>query len=104
MVRQDSEVAFDWQEASPDPVIPADNFSVRWTKQAWFEGALYTFYATMDDGMRLYVDDELLIDEWHNAWGETYEVDVDLPSDPELKVEYYEDGGGAEIEFSYEKR
>ena len=58
----------------------------------------------MDDGIRFYVDGDLLLDEWHNAWGKTYEVDVDLPSKPELKIEYYEDGGRAELEFSYEKR
>jgi hypothetical protein len=93
MVRQDSEVAFDWQEESPDSAIPADNFSVRWTKQAWFEEALYTFYANIDDGMRLYVDDELLIDEWRDAAAREVTASRHMSAGAHtVRVEYYERG------------
>ena len=66
LVRSDVAVAFDWQEGSPAPELGADSFSVRWTKREWFESAVYTFYATMDDGMRVYVDGDLIIDEWRD--------------------------------------
>jgi len=34
LVRQDSEINFDWGTGSPDPSIPTDNFSVRWSRSA----------------------------------------------------------------------
>ena len=93
VVRQDAEVAFDWQEESPDAELPADNFSVRWTKRAWFEDALYTFYATMDDGMRVYVDDELLIDEWRDRAAREVTASRHMSAGAhEVRVEYYERG------------
>jgi hypothetical protein len=103
LVLDERSISHDWGNGAPAPSLPTDYFSVRWTRVREFTPGRYRFHFKVDDGVRFYVDDELLINEWHNAWGETYQVDVDLPSNPELKIEFYEDGGGAEIEFSYEK-
>jgi hypothetical protein len=103
LVVDERSISHDWGNGSPAPSLPADHFSVRWTREKEFDPGRYRFRFRVDDGIRFYVDDELLLDEWHNAWGETYAVEVDLPANPELKVEYYEDGGGAELEFRWEK-
>jgi len=65
LTRIDPEVSFDWEYGSPDPSIDADNFSVKWTGEV--EAAFtqtYSFYANGDDGVMLWVNDQLLIDNW----------------------------------------
>ena len=103
LVLDERSISHDWGNGSPAPSLPEDHFSVRWTRQLKLVPGRYRFRFKVDDGLRFYVDDELKIDQWHPAWGETYEVEVELPEDPEFRIEYYEDGGGAKMEFSYEK-
>jgi RNA polymerase sigma factor (sigma-70 family) len=66
VVRQDPTLGFDWGSDPPAPGLPDEGFSVRWRQSARFEQGLYDFHATMDDGMRVYVDGVLLIDEWRD--------------------------------------
>jgi hypothetical protein len=103
LVRNDRALTFDWGPAAPAASVPADRFSVRWTREREFEPGRYRFRIRADDGVRFYVDDERLVNEWHNTWGETYEVDADLSWKPRLRVEFYEDGGDARIEFGWER-
>jgi hypothetical protein len=103
LVRSDRSLNFDWEEEAPAPSLPADGFSVRWTREEEFDPGAYRFYFLVDDGVRFYVDDEQILDEWHQAWDETYEVDVDLSGEHDLKVELYEDTGDARIEFDWER-
>jgi len=65
LTRTDPTVDFDWAESAPDPAVQADNFSVRWSGEikAPVAGS-YTFTTTSDDGVRLYVNGQLLIDNW----------------------------------------
>ncbi|MCB0873616.1 MAG: FG-GAP repeat protein, partial [Thermoleophilia bacterium] len=67
-------VDFDWAYATPDPLVTGDTFSVRWDGgvTAPTTGA-YTFRTVSDDGVRLWVDGQLLIDNWDtiNAWPDT---------------------------------
>src|SRR4030095_440988 len=63
--RVDPAVDFDWIDGSPDPAVFPDNFSVRWTgfvKPEFSEP--YTFFITVDDGVRLWVGGQLVIDAW----------------------------------------
>ena len=103
LVRNDGTLNFDWETAAPAANLPADGFSARWTREKEFEPGRYRFRIRADDGVRFYVDDTLVIDEWHNARGETYEADVDLPWKPKLRVEFYEDGGDARIRLDWER-
>lgn len=68
--RLDARVDFDWKDGAPDgPGVPAgfpsDGFSARWS--GWIDppqtGA-YRFHVRSDDGARLWLDGELLIDRW----------------------------------------
>ncbi|MBI2835280.1 MAG: hypothetical protein HYX76_12720, partial [Acidobacteria bacterium] len=63
--RVDPIVDFDWGKKSPDPSLPADGFSIRWSGELVPRfSETYTFYATTDDGVRLWVDGVLLINDW----------------------------------------
>jgi len=55
--RNDSAIDFDWGDGSPSHYINSDNFSAKWRRKVNFEPGVYRFNATMDDGMRIYVDD-----------------------------------------------
>jgi len=65
-IRVDDEIDFDWGYGSPAPHIPSDGFSVRWTPTVRLESGLYRFTTTTDDGVRLWVNNHLLIDKWHD--------------------------------------
>lgn len=65
--RTDAQINFNWGDGSPDPVVRVDQFCVRWTGfvQPRTSGT-YTFYVNSNDGIRLYVNNQLLLDRWNN--------------------------------------
>lgn len=102
LVRNDSDVNFNWGYGSPAAVIPADNFSVRWTRTLDFAAGRYRFTTETDDGVRLYVDGQLVIDRWHDMAPTQFSVDVDLAAGAHtIQVEYYEAGSGAVARLSW---
>jgi hypothetical protein len=106
LTRQDTELEFDWILDSPAPNIPADNFSARWTRLFNFSvGGDYRFFAEVDDGVRVYVNDRLVIDGWHTFTPITYQGDLhDLPPGVHtVTVEYFESGSHARIKVWGEK-
>ena len=77
--------------------IPHNVFSVRWEGGLKVEQAgAYTLYLGTDDGQRLYIDGELVVQNW-TAHGTQYvDVTIDfLPGWYPLKVEMYEAWGAA---------
>lgn len=89
-----------WGANQPYPTVPADNFSARWTSTQSLNGGNYQIRANADDGVRVYVDNNLVLDEWHLATAQTYNVTVALtPGQHNFTVEYYEAGGAAFLDF-----
>jgi VCBS repeat-containing protein len=104
LVKTSSTVDFDWGTKSPALGIPADDFSASWTQTINFEEGRYRFSVLADDGVRVYLDEELIIDEWHDASGkETYSVERELSGTHNIEVLYYEHVGSARIEFESSK-
>jgi hypothetical protein len=105
LVRDDGVIDFYWGFGPPgDDLIATDNFSVRWTRSVNFEGGSYEFYTATDDGVRLWVDDQLLIDQWHDQATETYEASMNLIQGwHHVKVEYFEGGGVAEARVWWDR-
>lgn len=98
--RIDPYIQFYWAPAAPISGIPATNFSARWS------GALivpttgaYTFYIEADDGMRLFIDETLVIDKW--TWALSSGIDhaakpLTLTAGKhKIVVEYNQATGGA---------
>jgi hypothetical protein len=93
----------DWGLGSPDAAVPADGFSARWTGTLVLDGGDYTFVVTGDDGIRLRLDGNLLVDAWRDQAATKYSAAVTLaPGSHTLELEYYESGGNAvaKVEWS----
>ena len=103
MERKDLEVNFNWLTGSPFGDSNEDRFSVRWEKVEAFRGGKYRFYAIADDGVRVYVDDQLLIDGWKIQPATEYKADIQLSEGPhKLVVEYYEEAEDAQVKVYWE--
>lgn len=104
LIRNDIAVSYDWGLNAPASELPADNFSARWTQQLDFSAGVYRFYTRVDDGVRLWVDGNLLIDEWRETAPTTYSRDIYLTSGQHtIKMEYFEATGGALAVLSWER-
>ena len=104
LVRGDGQsINFDWETGSPaSDVVNADQFSVRWTQTLAFSAGRYRFTTTADDGVRLWVNNTLIIDQWFNQAEATYSAEIDLPSGVvPLKMEYYDSQGAAVARLSW---
>jgi hypothetical protein len=105
VIRSDAGISFAWEGESPDPSIPDDQFSARWTRTLSFPPGIYRFHTAADDGVRLWVDGQLLVNAWYpqglpnDHWG-----DLIMDDQPhQVKVEYFEEGGGAHIHVWWER-
>lgn len=97
LVREESAIDHDWGIRSPGPGVRADDFSARWTRAVTLEySGNYRFYMSSDDGMRVWVDDILLFDQWFDRQDAWFTADIYLAEGlHNLKVEYYEHMGAA---------
>ena len=99
-----SPLNFNWGIGSPDPSIPADQFSARWTGQFTFSAGTYNFIAAADDGVRVWVDGDLIINQWKEQGETTYTAMKTLTAGSHTVVmEYYENGGGAVARLRWEQ-
>ena len=102
--RQDGSINFDWAGGGPGNGVGNDQFSVAWSRTAYFQSGTYRFYATVDDGVRVYVDGHLIIDSWREQPLTSYFGDIYLgEGNHALRVEYYEEGGGASVRVWWNK-
>ncbi|NQT89040.1 hypothetical protein HQ560_19885, partial [bacterium] len=104
LVRTDATVDFNWGTGSPDPAVGVDTFSVRWTGAALpLYSETYTFWTLSDDGVRLWVDGQLLIDNWtnHGPAEDSHSIDLAAGQAVDVRMEYYESGGGTAAKLSW---
>ena len=96
--RIDPVIGFDWGTGQPDPAIGAEQFSVRWlgSVQARFSET-YTFHTVSDDGVRLWVNGQAIIDNWtdHAPTENIGFIPLQAGQLYDIKMEMYENGGGA---------
>ncbi len=102
--RVDAKIDFDWSTGSPGGGVDADTFSVRWTGALRpADSGMHTFHLTADDGARLWVGEQLLIDSWQA--GNTTTRDGSLALDAgklyRVKLEYFEKVGAALVRLEW---
>ena len=98
LTRVDGTVGFNWGSGSPAPGIGADTFSARWTGQVVARySETYTFYTLSDDGVRLWVNGTLLIDNWtlHSPTENRGTIALQAGQAYDVVMEFYENKGGA---------
>ncbi len=86
---------FDWSASPPDPSFGRD-YPVRWTGQVKpLYSESYTFITITDDGVRLWVNGQMLINDWHDTAPTTNSGTIALTAGQKYVVEmdYFETGG-----------
>ncbi|MEI6900641.1 MAG: glycoside hydrolase family 3 C-terminal domain-containing protein, partial [Bacteroidota bacterium] len=103
--RVDSSVNFNWKTHGPATELQKDSFSVRWT------GLLippvtrkYTLYTASDDGVRLYIDDKMVIKNWtnHGTTIDSTVIEMTAGKAYNITLEYYEKAGDAVMIFGWD--
>lgn len=89
--RTDRQIAFHWGVTPPATGVPADRFSTRWTGEFHFNGDEHRFMAIADDGVRVWIDNILLIDGWKEQARTLYYRDyTPRYGTHTVRVEYYD--------------
>ena len=116
ITRIDSTIDFNWVRNSPDPRIRVDHFTGEWTgyiSPDYTEE--YTFTAKADDGVRVWIDGKLIIDQWVKQeqtqdgfvqgaqTSTTHKSTIKLKKGQRypIKVEYFEDVQNASIQVKW---
>ncbi len=104
----DSKIDFSWdtiisQYAAPN--IDILDFTVKWTGGIYAQkGGKYTFSVEADDGVRLFLNEYPLIDEWREQSKKTFSQDVYLKAEQiyDLRLEYIQlSGGTAKVKLKW---
>lgn len=98
LTRMDPRIDFDWGADSPGTGIAADYFTARWLGQVQALGTdSYTFSTISDDGVRLWVNGQLLVNNWtpHAATTNSGVIALTGVGKYDLQMEYFENAGGA---------
>ncbi len=96
--RVDQTVNFDWGSGAPVAGIGADTFSVRWTGQVQPQfSQTYQFFTQSDDGVRLWINNQLVVDNWtdHALTENSGTIALTAGQRYDIRMEYFENGGGA---------
>jgi F5/8 type C domain/PA14 domain/Thrombospondin type 3 repeat len=102
--RCEASINDDFGTGSP-PGVPADGFSARYEGIVNFGTADYEFALTGDDGVRLWVDGDLVIDRWVTQAATTYRATRAMTAGAhDVKVEYYEGSGLADVQLAITKQ
>jgi hypothetical protein len=104
VTRTDPKVDFSWGSGSPDPSIAPNTFSVRWSGQIKVDYAeTYTFYTSANDGARLWVNGQQIINRWSDgAQTNTGTISLQAGQWYPITMEYYEgiNTASAKLEYS----
>jgi beta-glucosidase len=100
----DPQVAFRWNGDAPAPGVPGTNFSAKWTGTLTPpKTGTYTFGLTSDDGSRLFINGQQVIDNWRDQapHTETAQFDLTAGTPVQIEVDFYQGGGGDEVSLGW---
>jgi len=89
-----------WADQSPHADLKKDDYSARWTKTTTIPAGDYVLSVGANDGVRLYVDGGLVIDEWRDQKFSIHTVTIPLSAGTHsFKLEYYDGPNVGVISF-----
>jgi hypothetical protein len=100
--RVDKTVNFNFGTGTPGAPVKTDNFSARWTGRVLApKTETYTFQTKSDDGVRLWINGKLIIDNWvtHSLTTNTAKVALTAGQYYAVKMEYYEATATASVQL-----
>ncbi|MFN8472510.1 MAG: clostripain-related cysteine peptidase [Anaerolineae bacterium] len=102
LIRNDAAVSFDWGLGSPDPRVPPDDFGVRWYRYVSFADGRYRFEVSANDAARLWVDDQLLIENsLGGGWSSSAVAEL-AERYHYVQLDYAEGSGPANVRLSWQ--
>lgn len=103
-VFNESSPSHNWGFNAPLSGMPSDYWSARWRMSQYFGGGTYRFTVRADDGVRVYVNNTVVIDRFTESPGSEHIVDQNLPTGNHIiTVEYLELYNNAFIDFKIEQ-
>ncbi len=106
LVRLEPQISFNWGVTGPGAGIPATYWSARWIGELLTPTtATYTLFAKTDDGVRIWLDDQLVVDSWaaRSAADSTYVFAAIAGKRYKIRMDYWQQAGEetATLEWSY---
>jgi beta-glucosidase len=104
LTKIDKQISFNFGIGSPFPDFPNDNFSIRWSGELKApESGNFLIDVRSDDGVRLFINDTLVINDWndHGAQTNTFKIHFDKNKLYKIKLEYYEHSGDAVVKMGW---
>ncbi len=102
--RTDETIDKNWEYYSPDFRIDRETYSVRWTGQIQpLYSEEYTFITTSDDGVRLWVNGSMIIDNWtdHSETEDYGTVRLTAGQKYIIRLDYYNSTGSGKINLRW---
>lgn len=97
-------IKYNWAKRSPTRGVAKDNFSVRWRGQFDFNAGQYEFRALADDGVRVMLDGQPILDHWQDGKASEYLVAANPGAGTHLvEVEYFEALGNAQVQVAWKQ-
>ena len=102
LTRNERMLDYNWGEASPGAQVNADNFSARWTKTVNLQAGTYRFILSSDDGSRVMVNGQTILDQWADHSLRTISAETFIPAgSTQITVEYFDSGYAAIASLRY---
>ena len=105
VVQTNATINFNWGTAGPSPLVGTTNFTARWTGCVQPQyNEIYNFITTADDGVRLYINGQLLINDWvdkTNATLHTNSLSLVAQQLYNLELDYYQKTNNASVSLSW---
>jgi hypothetical protein len=105
LTRIDPVIDFVWADTAPDPALPNNSFSVRWSGDVSAQFTeTYSFYTITDDGLRLWVDGKLIIENWtlHGDTEDSGTIDLVAGRSYNIVLEYFENTSNATARLGWQ--
>ncbi len=102
LTRTDATVNFNWSTTPPATIVGPTVYAVRWTGTVVPQFSdTYTFSTTTDDGVRLWVNGQMLVNEWADQGPTTWSGTITLVAQQRynIQMDYYQDTGGAQAQL-----